>query len=796
MPAPLTEDLRDQLRTRPSQAARYHRVLVVPRGSPRRTPNDLDLINTLHALGHTVFDLDVSAHPGTMEPTSQDASDESVGFNHQPVQAVFDRFAPQILLFCGSDLLPRTSTVTYLQQLGVSMVTVAAGSPPAAPGPVLVRRDTVTRATLLHQDGASDQSASELRLLEDEIERVFAEVRGSTPLAGHARPRVVIFSGYYGAENRGDELLLSTLVEHLSRTLPDVMPVVAAADPATVERTHGVQAFRRADLTMAEVYAARAHAMVLGPGGHWHDYSIAQAGGVAGMTRGARVSPAHMAQLPLLVAAYGGEVFVQGMGVGPLSDVAARAAVHLTGRLASRVTVRDQGSADLLLPESQAWSAEPEVTPDVVYSLDLPPVPANGDVTGHLVVNLRPWSDAPAVRQTMIETIVDCARQHGLRIVALPMQPTDVPPLQELIEVASQATVPVPAELLPSDAPLAEVIYLLDSSAGLVSMRLHASLLMHRRRRSALGLSYDPKVRAHFEQIHRGEAALDLDASADALRHALARVVDEPLLPEAAQRAVASLENESRADLAELARLLGRTPARVLDPMWIHHRPAPTTPEARPEPRDTWWPADQMLDISSARVQSGNTALPGRDVPVLRSTDSRGDCFSLADRAPRQGDQVTWSFEVPAVPGEGLRVELSLQQRYEEKVRYAGRLDYTVLVDGTELLVHDVATWTERQTVWIAARAAAPALRIEIRIEALRDCEDWGWGPSTALTVQRVRAPPWDARDPLVWGCSSPYATAVGPASGPAEAAPRPLWRRAASRLARRIRMVRSTHQS
>lgn len=303
MPAPLTEDLRDQLRTRPSQAARYHRVLVVRRGSPRRTPNDLDLINTLHALGHTVFDLDVSAHPGTMEPTSQDASDESVGFNHQPVQAVFDRFAPQILLFCGSDLLPRTSTVTYLQQLGVSMVTVAAGSPPAAPGPVLVRRDTVTRATLLHQDGASDQSASELRLLEDEIERVLAEVRGSTPLAGHARPRVVIFSGYYGAENRGDELLLSTLVEHLSRTLPDVMPVVAAADPATVERTHGVQAFRRADLTMAEVYAARAHAMVLGPGGHWHDYSIAQAGGVAGMTRGARVSPAHMAQLPLLVAA-------------------------------------------------------------------------------------------------------------------------------------------------------------------------------------------------------------------------------------------------------------------------------------------------------------------------------------------------------------------------------------------------------------------------------------------------------------------------------------------------------------
>lgn len=256
--------------------------------------------------------------------------------------------------------------------------------------------------------------------------------------------------------------------------------------------------------------------------------------------------------------------------------------------------------------------------------------------------------------------------------------------------------------------------------------------MIHRRRRAALGLSYDPKVRAHFEQLHRDDCVVDLDAPDADVRSALARVLDHPELPETAQQALASLEAQSRQDLADLSALVARGPARRLGPAWIHHMP-PTPPQpahSETPAAQAWWPAEQVVDPSCAQLRSENVDDPQRRVPVLRSTDVTGDRFSLADRAPRRGDRVTWTLAVPAVAGEGLRVELSLRQRYEEeKVKYSGRLVYTVFVDGEELMVHDVAIWNERQTVWIATRASGPLVQVEIRLEALRDGDDWGWGP-------------------------------------------------------------------
>lgn len=94
--------------------------------------------------------------------------------------------------------------------------------------------------------------------------------------------RTVLLSGYYGAGNRGDELLLAVLLDHLQARVPGFQPVVAASNAAAVEAEHGAQAFSRADLDESERYAALATGMILGPGGHWHDHSIQLAGGAAG----------------------------------------------------------------------------------------------------------------------------------------------------------------------------------------------------------------------------------------------------------------------------------------------------------------------------------------------------------------------------------------------------------------------------------------------------------------------------------------------------------------------------------
>ncbi|MGM7669987.1 polysaccharide pyruvyl transferase family protein [Microbacterium sp. A93] len=621
-----------ELRGRPSQTGTPLRVLVV-RGNRKATrrQEDHDVLHTLRHLGHTVFDLDVDRHPLTLAgPAGAGAL-----FSHEPVDRIFSRFSPGLVLMGGLGWGLTEATAERLRRDGVPVVSLTP-VPGAHHATALDLAGAVTRAELLRDQpppldrilraldsghhgsahrgpgGPAPCDQAELRaqltshrqwsevppelaaralahlasnhLYEHRLEAMI----GSLGLrAGAPRPRTVLFSGYYGAGNRGDELLLQVLLEHLEANVPGAHPVVAASRAPEVERLHGVQAFPRADLQASELHAATASSLVLGPGGHWHDYSIRQAGGAAGMVRAATVSPAHMAQLPLLVAAYGGTVHVHGMGVGPLDDIAARAAVRLTGRLARTVVVRDRESAEILEPLAEDWAAEVTISPDVVYGLALPastpalaptaapdaaPAAGAGRRPRYLAVNLRPWTDADQDRRRLWQTLFEVARDHGLQVVGVPMQSTDEQSLQDF---AAAAPAGVSVEILPADLGLEDFLTVLRGAEVLVAMRLHANLLMHRLRRPALGLAYDPKVRSHFLQLGRAEAVLDLDAPAPQLRATLERLLSERGLPEQTTEALDGLERRAAADLDRLSESLRDAPLRIPDPSWIQH-PAPT----------------------------------------------------------------------------------------------------------------------------------------------------------------------------------------------------------------------------
>ncbi|QCU78356.1 hypothetical protein E7744_09400 [Citricoccus sp. SGAir0253] len=828
MRPPSLDDQRAALRSAPCEAPVRYRILLVRGGRHPGAPHDQAVLDALHCLGHTVFDLDVGRHPAVLAGPAADGPPAGGPapaaarrrFHHEPVTAVVDRFAPHVVLLAGDGLVPDKATARFLREAGIATACLHDG-PGAAesadlalrPAPALARADLLQdplpspgefarvlgagpspdplRDEVLAHRSASALPAdvarrafrrvAEAHLYEHRVEAVLAALRGRRPDAlpdpragGAPRPRTVLFSGYYGAGNRGDDLLLESLLAHLEAALPDVHPVVAAADAGEVERTHGVQAFRRADPTAAEDHARRATAMVLGPGGHWHDYSIRRAGGAAGMVRGARVSPAHMAQLPLLVSAYGGAVHVYGMGVGPLADPAARAAVHLTGRLARSVSVRDPESLDVLQPLPASWPAEVVVAPDAVYGLALPaprrPAPRRPP---YLAVNLRPWLDDAAGRRRLVDALVDGARRRGLAIVAVPMQATDVPVLEEL---AAWAPEDVDVEVLPPGLPLDEFLDVLRHAEALVSMRLHANLLMHRLRRPALGLAYDPKVRSHFVQLGRPDAVCALADPPEQVLAALERRLDETGLPPETLERLDALELEASRQLDRLIGALAAEPRRDPDPGWVRHLPPAAAPRPAPAP-DPWWPAAESVDPGRAVLTSGSTVDAARRVEATRRTSAAGDEIALASGGPRRGDYVEWTLPVDTAPGEGLRMELSLRGECVEGSRPAGELVYTLSVGGRALFTHDVTAWNERQSVWVALRAASATTSLGLRLEALRDCGDGGRGPAATLAVERVRVVPWEARGELAWGSSSPYAVPADGADGtsaPGPASPRP----------------------
>ena len=542
------------------------RILMVRGGDHRWVRHDRALLRALQLGGHTVVDLDLGRHP-TAVPTPFTEPEPTRPVDLRALDRLVDRARPDLVLFAGEALRPDPATAADLRARGARLLGVAR----------LPEDATDERAAEV--DGLLDLVGSSTAVTRPPGGPVtygdrIAETLDALPAPRSPRtpPRVVLVSGYYGAGNRGDELLLATLARTLEEGLEDVQVVVAANDPAAVERVHGLPAFARADLTAAEEHAARATAVVLGPGGHWHDYSIAAAGGLAGAFRGTRVSPAHMAQLPLLVAGYGGRVIVHGMGVGPLEDPAARAAVRLTGRVSHAVSVRDEASRALLEPLAADWPAPVTVAPDVVYGLDLPEcAPAGAEDEGWIAVSLRPWGDDADRRRELLREVVAAAAGRGLRIVGIPMQPTDTAPLDELGAVAEAEGVPV--TILAADAPDDDVLRALGGARAAVTMRLHAALLRHRTRGTAVGLAYDPKVLAHFAELGRAEDALPLEVDPALFRARLEAALDSVRLPATAALAVAEREAAARRDTQRLVEMLRQAPVTLPDPAWVRYTP-------------------------------------------------------------------------------------------------------------------------------------------------------------------------------------------------------------------------------
>lgn len=571
------------------------------------------------------------------------------------------------------------------------------------------------------------------------------------------RPRVVLISGYYGARNRGDDLLLEALAPRIEERVPDAHVVVAAANAVEVEKRHGRPAFRRHDPFEAEDWASRATTVIVGPGGLWHDYTIHQAKGVAGIVTGARMSPSHLVQLPLMVRAHGGTYHAFGLGVGPLSDPAARAAVNLSGLIAESVVVRDEASLRLL-GDLGPWPAAPTQAPDIAYSFPLevgrPPAKPKGSAP-YIVVNARPWGRVHGAVDVVPAVLMEVAARRGMRVIGVPMQPVDETEMKKWASrYGSEAF-----DVVSVDLQLSELLPLLKGASAVVAMRLHASLLAHRLGRPSVGLNYDPKIAAHFSELRRSEYVVDLPPDPQQLESALEAALREKCLPEETLRTVGRLEQAASAAVEDLCRRIAAAPVRSRAVGVMRHSADLVKSDGKVGSADsTGRSRGEAVDLSAATVTAGNLHAESRDVRFNKRLQRPGYEFALADRAPRRGDYVAWRINVPAHKG-SVRAEIAIQQRYAERREYAGRLAYEVYIGGHILFQQDITSWQPRNTVWAALESESDTVVVEVRVLALRDCEDWDWGAASALRIEGVRVLPWPGASGLAWGASSPYST-------------------------------------
>jgi polysaccharide pyruvyl transferase CsaB len=360
----------------------------------------------------------------------------------------------------------------------------------------------------------------------------------------------VLFSGYFGFGNAGDEAVLEASIGLLRDRDPEIGISVLSADAEASSAAYKVRAYPRWQARSVARALRETELLLSGGGSLLQDRTSLRS----------LIYYLGVIRLALLMRR---RVMVFAQGIGPLVRPAAR---RLTASLLRRVdliAVRDAGSRDLLeslgvgtrggppvhMTADPAFALEPEETGRVRELL-----PSPGEARRPVIaVNLRPWTGMIEALEAIEEGLQSAA--PGAQVLACPFQPAEDGPFCEaLVEGLGDAGRLVKEPLRPR-----EWRALLGRLDLVIAARLHALILAAAGGTPTLAVSYDPKVSALQKRL----GAPDLGPPEQLTAGRVAAAVTEALRSGEAQaarrREVAAQLRDAAAQNASLALgLLGR----------------------------------------------------------------------------------------------------------------------------------------------------------------------------------------------------------------------------------------------
>lgn len=320
----------------------------------------------------------------------------------------------------------------------------------------------------------------------------------------------VIFSGYYGLGNAGDEAVLAASVGLFRKLRPELPLAALSADPAGTRQALGIDATRR--MRPAALAAIRRSRMLLSGGG-----SLLQ-------DRTSARSLFYYLAVIWFARRCGVPAMAFAQGIGPLDQPASRRWTAKVLRECQAITVRDTDSAALLheLGVSAGKGPEIEVTADPVFALEphrTERVTAALRVGPSLGIALRPWPGLETLLDPLTDALAELKGEVALSAWALHPE-LDLAPAEELARRLPAVTV----QRTPLEPP--EWMALAGETTAVLAMRLHALIFAAARAVPVIGLSYDPKVDALLERlgsqpVSRLGEPLDVTTMKNALRTTL-----------------------------------------------------------------------------------------------------------------------------------------------------------------------------------------------------------------------------------------------------------------------------------
>ncbi len=328
----------------------------------------------------------------------------------------------------------------------------------------------------------------------------------------------ILVCGYYGFANTGDEAILSVLLSDLRAVHPDAEITVMSGRPSATSGDHEAEALHWQDVAGMIAAATDADLMVLGGGGLFQDHQgfdetqvLTPDHGTIGYYSGFALL-ARLTETPLVI---------YGVGVGPLNTEVGKRWTRIAFQHASKASVRDEESRDLLTEIGVDVSVI-EATGDPAWVLPV----TDGDTSASIlrledvteaprtiVVSVRPWGEyewADALAMALDRLISDL----DATVLFVPFQ--DSPQRHEndsraAVEVLRRMERSDRAAIIRGGYSVEERAALISSAHLLVGMRLHSIIFGLGAGVPTVALAYDPKITATMTDVGLADLTTSLD---------------------------------------------------------------------------------------------------------------------------------------------------------------------------------------------------------------------------------------------------------------------------------------------
>ncbi len=321
------------------------------------------------------------------------------------------------------------------------------------------------------------------------------------------RPREIVMSGYYGFGNAGDEAILESVYDNIMRIDSNSRVTVLSKDPETTMRLYNCNAVPRFDPLKIRRAIKRCGVLISGGGSLLQDTTSTR-------------SILYYLTIIRMAERMRKRVILYANGIGPVSKPKNRRLVRKAVERADAVSLRDPDS----LRELRAMGVTRDdilVTADPVFML---PEPGSERIDGILAdagvpsgkfiaVSVRPWTGEEEFCRKIAKVCDELSGKYGVNVLMVSMQQQSDEPVGRAIASMMKSK----AYILPGGLRPQEIMGVIGKSELVLSMRLHSLIFAARMATPAVGLVYDPKVKAYLELFSMPSAGnlseLDVDGA-------------------------------------------------------------------------------------------------------------------------------------------------------------------------------------------------------------------------------------------------------------------------------------------